>query len=131
MRRGVFLIAGLCLALACDVRAASTPRYRLIYRVDRASAYIQNNKLIVDVSGAVSSGGWRHPRLRVKPSPPEAAILQMEFVADPPPPKRVFVQELLPIITELKTGLPKYETVAVSVSSQTNEITTQIRFPPK
>jgi hypothetical protein len=131
MRRGVFLVAGLCLVLACDVRAANPTRNRLVYRVDRVSAAVQNNKLVVDVSGAVSSGGWRRPRLRVKPSAPEAAIFQMEFIADPPPPKRVVIQELLPVTTELKTGLPKYGTVAVSVSSQTNEITTQIRIGPK
>ena len=127
MRWGAVLIAGVCLAIACDTCAVAAPRARLIYRIDRVSAAVQNNKLVVDVSGAVNSGGWRHPRLRAKASAPEAQVLEMEFYADPPPPKRAVVQELIPISTELRTGLPKYGTVAVSVSSETNEITTQIR----
>jgi hypothetical protein len=55
----------------------------------------------------------------------------MEFYAEPPPPKHVVIQELLPISAELRMGLPKYGTVAVSVSSETNEIATQIRVNPK
>jgi hypothetical protein len=131
MRWGAFLVAGLCLAIISDTCAAGAPRSRLVYRIDRVSAAVQDKKLVINVSGAVSSGGWRHPRLRAKPSAPEASVLEMELYADPPPAKRVVVQELLPISTELKTGLPKYGTVAVSVSSETNEITTQIRVNPK
>jgi hypothetical protein len=131
MRWGAFLIAGLGLAIACDTCTAGAPHSRLVYRVDRVSAAVVGNKLVVDVSGAVRSGGWHHPRLRPKASAPEAHVLEMEFYADPPPPKRVVIQELLPISTELKAGLPKYGTVAVSVSSETNEITTQIRVNAK
>lgn len=131
MRWGAFLVAGLCVAIICDTRAFGASHSRLVYRVDRVSAAIKNHKLVVNVGGAVNSGGWRHPRLRAKPSAPEANVLEMEFYADPPPPKRVVIQELLPITTELRTGLPKYGTVAVSVSSETNEITTQIRVNPK
>lgn len=131
MRWGAFLVAGLCLAITCDMRASGASRSRLVYRIDRVSAVVVDKKLVVEVSGAVRSGGWHHPRLRAKASPPEASVLEMEFYADPPPPKRVVIQELLPIATELKTGLPKYGTVAVSVSSETNEITTQIRVNAK
>jgi hypothetical protein len=131
MRWGAFLVAGLCLAVVGDTCAAGAPRSRLVYRVDRVSAEVQNNILVVNVSGAVRSGGWHRPRLRAKPSPPEAPILELEFYADPPPAKHVVIQELLPISTELKMGLPKYGTVGVSVSSETNEIATQIRVTPK
>ena len=130
MRWGAFLVAGLSLAIICDTRAFGA-HSRLVYRIDRVSAVIVDKKLVVDVSGAVRSGGWHHPRLRAKASAPEADALEMEFYADPPASKRVVIQELLPISTELKAGLPKYGTVAVSVSSETNEITTQIRVNPK
>jgi len=131
MRWGAFLVAGLCLAIISDTCAAGAPRSRLVYRIDRVSARVQNHKLVVNVSGAVRSGGWRRPRLRAKASVPEAHILEMEFYADPPPPKRVVIEELLPISTEVRTILPKYGTIAVSVSSETNEITTQIRVNPR
>jgi hypothetical protein len=131
MRRGAFLIAGVCLVLMSGERAVGASHARLVYRIDRVSAAVENKKLVVNVSGAVRSGGWRHPRLRAKASPPEAHILEMEFYADPPPSKKVVINELLPISTELRTGLPKYGAIAVSVSSETNEITTQIRVNPK
>ncbi len=131
MRWGAFLVAGLCLAIMCDTRAFGAPRSRLVYRIDRVSAEVHDHKLVVNVSGAVRSGGWRRPRLRAKASAPEASVLEMEFYADPPLPRRIVIQELLPISTELQMGLPKYGTVAVSVSSETNEITTQIRVKQK
>jgi hypothetical protein len=131
MRWGAVVIAGVCLAIACNTCAFGAPRSRLVYRVDRVSAEVRNNKLVVSASGAVNSGGWRHPHLYAKPSPPEAPILELEFYADPPSSKRVVIQELLPISAELRMGLPKYGTVAVSVSSETNEIATQIRVNPK
>lgn len=112
-------------ALASDAAAAS--HFRDIYRVDRVSAYVEKNRLVVEASGAVNSGGWSHPRLRVKPSAPEAHVLEMDFIADPPSPKRVVIQQTLPIATRLTAGLPKYGTFAVSIASQTNTITTEIR----
>ena len=131
MRWGALFVAGFCLAIAYDARSTAAPRARLVYRIDRVSAVVQDKELVVSVNGAVRTGGWRHPRLRAKASAPEANVLEMEFYADPPPPRHVVVQALLPISTEIKTGLPKYGTVAVSVSSETNEITTQIRVNPQ
>src|SRR5579872_6089852 len=126
MRRGALVFAS-ALALLVAVPSAGASRVRLVYRVDRLSAYIQGNKMIVDASGAVSTGGWSHARLRAKPSLPEAHVLALEFVASPPSAKKVVIQVLLPVKAQLKTGLPHYGTVAVSVIAQTNEITTEIR----
>ena len=114
-------------ALATAASPAPAPRYRMIYRVDRVSAAIEDRKLVVHAEGAVNSGGWARTRLLIKPSPPEASVLHMDLVADPPSPKHVFIQELLPASADLKTVLPKYGTVAVSVASQTNELTAEIR----
>lgn len=118
------------LALALSAPAFSRPRAQLVYRIDSVSAAIIDGKLVVDVSGAVSSGGWSKPKLRAKPSAPEAHVLQMDFLAEPPSPKHVVIQELLPVKAEAKLPLPKYGTVAVSATSQTNEVTAEIRVNP-
>jgi hypothetical protein len=130
MRRGAILVGSLTLALALSAPAVARPRSQLVYRIDSVSAAIVDGKLVVDVNGAVNSGGWKKPRLRAKPSAPEAHVLQMEFLADPPSAKRVVIQELLPVHVETKLPLPKYGTVAVSAISQTNEIAAEIRFHP-
>jgi len=127
IRPTAMVIVSLALAIATSANAASLPRYRPVFRVDGVSASIQDRKLVVHADGAVSSGGWRHPRLIIKPSAQEASVLEMDFVADPPQPNHVFVQELLPIGADLSTDLPKAGTLAVSVASQTNEVTAQIR----
>ncbi len=130
MHRGAFLVVALMFALALSAQTHARPRAQLVYRIDSVSAAIVDGKLVVDVNGAVSSGGWKKPRLRAKPSAPEAHVLQMEFLAEPPSPKRVVIQELLPVHAQAKLPLPKYGTVAVSAISQTNEIAAEIRFHP-
>jgi hypothetical protein len=130
MRRGAILVGSVTVALALNTPALARSRTQLVYRVDSVSAAVVDGKLVVDVNGAVNSGGWHKARLRVKPSAPEAHVLQMDFIAEPPSPKRVVIQELLPVHFEAKLPLPKYGTVAVSAASQTNEITSEIRLHP-
>src|SRR5579871_1946790 len=127
MQRGMLLAASIVLALCAPPLHAASKRFHDIFRVDRVSASIVQNRLVVEASGAVSSGGWSHPRLRAKPSAPEAAILTLDFITDPPSSKRVVIQELLPVSATIRLPLPKYGTVAVSVVSQSNTITTEIR----
>jgi hypothetical protein len=129
MRRGAALLAVL-LSLVATNGMARPAAPQLVYRVDTVTAEIVKNKLVVDASGAAQTGGWLHARLRPKPakkhSVKEAPVLILEFVADPPKPKQVVIEELIPMKTRLTTGLPHYGTVAVEIVSKTNEITTQI-----
>lgn len=127
MRRGALLVASALAAFACMFSQANAAKQRLVFRIDKVTAVTEGTRLTVDASGAVQTGGWSHPRLRPKPSAPEAHVFQMEFLAEPPPPKRIVINELLPIKVEYRGPLPKYGTFAISVISQTNEITTQIR----
>ena len=125
MRSGAALLA-VFLALTATNGMARPAAPQLVYRVDTVTAEIVKRKLVIDTSGAVQSGGWLHPRLRAKHSPREAPVLVLEFVADPPKPKKVVIEALLPVKTRLVTGLPHYGTVAVEIVSHSNEITTQI-----
>jgi hypothetical protein len=125
MRRGATVIAILTL-LAFDATAAKAPQTQLVYRIDRVTATIVHRRLIIEVSGAVPTGGWQHARLRAKPAPPEARFMVVEFIANPPPPKHVVIQALLPVKAKLELGLPHYAITAVKVVSRTNEVMTQI-----
>jgi len=79
MRRGAHLIAGAILASVSTLHSAEAAHARLLFRVDKVSAIIQGTTLTIDAIGAVSTGGWGRPRLRVKPSAPEAHIVEVEF----------------------------------------------------
>jgi hypothetical protein len=127
MRRGALAISIALFALISGASTSAAAHPRLVYRVDKVSAAVDGAKLVIDASGAVASGGWTHPRLRCKASPSEAHILELELVADPPSPKKMVIETLLPVRVELRTSLPHCGTVAVSVISQTNQIAAQIR----
>jgi hypothetical protein len=127
MRRGAHLIAGAILASVSTLHSAEAAHARLLFRVDKVSAIIQGTTLTIDAIGAVTTGGWGRPRLRVKPSAPEAHIVEVEFLADPPPAKKTVIEALLPMKAQLRTPIPRYGAVAVRILSQTNEITTQIQ----
>lgn len=105
------------------VHAAVPP---LVYRVDTVSATITDRHLVVTASGAVTTGGWQHPRLRALHARREAPVLVFDFVADPPRPKKVVIQALLPVRATLKTELPHHGVVAVEIVTHSNEITTQV-----
>ena len=126
MRRKAIFVAGCALALSQPVAGASSRSHEIL-RVDRVSASIDNSQLVIDAAGAVGSGGWDHPRLRIVKASLPAPILAVEFLADPPTPHRVVIEELLPVKATLAVRLPKTSVVAVSVASQTNTITTEIR----
>jgi hypothetical protein len=125
MRRGAALIALVATMFAFGAQA-KPPAPQLVFRIDRVTATIVHRKLVIEVSGAVPSGGWAHPRLRAKPTLPEAHFMVMEFVANPPPPKHVVIQALLPVKAKMQVGLPRYAVTAVKVIARTNAVMTEI-----
>ena len=116
-------------ALVCfmSVVAAAVPAVAqsLVYRVDQATAVIDGNQLIVTAKGAVSSGGWEHPKLILRKSH-EAGDIEVQFVATPPEDRSVVIQSVVPMKVSLKTRLPKSGVAAIKVSSQTNSVTAEI-----
>ena len=126
MRRGAAVIALLATTIFAFGAEAKPPPPQLVFRIDRVTATIIHRKLVVDVSGAVPSGGWAHARLRTKPTPRETRFMVMEFVANPPPPKHVVIQALLPVKARLQLGLPHYAVTAVKVIARSNAVMTEI-----
>ena len=125
MRARLFLTV-LAAAVLAAASANADPA-KLVYRVDSASAVIVKRHLVISVNGAVKSGGWDRPRLLVlEPSASEARTLRVEFVARPPAPNEVVVQQLLPIAARKIAKLPGYATTKVQIIGETNSVLVEI-----
>lgn len=125
MRARLFVLSVVtAIALASPAVADAT---RLVYRVDNATAVVVNRRLVISANGAVRSGGWDRPRLLVlEPSAPEAKTLEIQFVARPPAPGEVVVQQTLPIAVRKVAHLPNYGTVRIKIIAETNSLTVSI-----
>ena len=129
MRRSAlaFAAAALVLTASTPALAGTAQRNTLIYKVDSATAQVTGRKLTITAQGAVSTGGWENPQLRVKPQrTPEADTLVVEFVATPPPQDAAVIQALLPVSATVTVGLPRYATTKVKVVAETNNVTADI-----
>jgi len=126
------IAAGLAGALLAASAAAAPARphvapqpERPVYKVDSVIATLSNGKILVQVKGAVSSGGWKNVRLRLKRSPADPHTLVVDFLATPPPPDAPVIQALLPV--SATTVLPQRKgVVAVRAAADANEMTAQI-----
>lgn len=120
-----FLVAAAALVLAA---ATATAAPKPIYKVDSVSAKTVGRNLVVTASGAVNSGGWASPHLRLSENhKPESDTEVIEFLAAPPPPGAVVVQTLVPVTARATLALPPYGVVQVKVVAATNSVTATIR----
>jgi hypothetical protein len=118
--RAAFVFFLIVLTTGVAVAAPAT----LVYRIDRATATIQHNRLVIAATGAVSTGGWANPLLRRhQASGPEASTLKVEFVATPPRHRAAVAQVILPVSARLAARLPHSGVVQVKIVSQTNVVT--------
>jgi hypothetical protein len=109
------LLAGPAHAAAAEKR---------VYKVDGVIASVKNGRLTVEVKGAVTSGGWRQPKLHIlRASHPHT--LTLELLAAAPPADAPVIEGLVPIQARLATRAAR-GVVAVEVQADVNAITTQI-----
>lgn len=133
MRLSVFaaVAATLFLAIPSPVQAGGHTHSVPVYKVDRATAQVTGHKLAISATGAVRTGGWQNPQLRVKPQhAPETDTLEVEFLATPPAKDATVIQALLPVSTTITTGLPRYATTKVKIVAESNAITVPIANAP-
>ena len=116
---------GLALAAATATAASAAPQ--LVMRVDSVTAKVINHRLVVQAKGAVNTGGWSRPRLHLTTHVPESPDEVIEFQASPPLDNAVVIQALLPIETTAVFPLPRYGTVRVKVTSESNAVTAPIQ----
>jgi hypothetical protein len=102
--------------------AVAAPSQR-IFRIDHAKVKIEDRRLVIFADGAVRTGGWLKPRLRMhEVAAPETNTIEVEFLATPPQTTHTVAQAILPVKATLKTGLPPYGTVQVRIVSETNSL---------
>ena len=107
--------------------AAAADASRRVWRVDSASAIVAGGHLVISANGAVKSGGWDRPKLLVlEPSAQEARMLKVQFVARPPAPSEVVVQQLLPIAARKAVRLPGAATTKVEIVAETNSLIVEV-----
>ena len=118
--RAAFVL--ILIAMATGVAVAASAK--LDYRIDRATATVAHNRLVISARGAVSTGGWMKPLLRLREAfGGEAATLEVEFVATPPRHRAAVAQAILPVSARLAARLPHTGVVQVKIVSQTNVVT--------
>ena len=129
MRRAILCAAFLGLAAATATAGAAAPA--LVFKVDKVTAAIVRNHLVVRADGAVKSGGWTAPRLHLKDvRVPEGDTETFEFQATPPASGAVVIDALLPITATAVFPLPRYATVQVKVMAQSNAVAAPVTPAP-
>ena len=108
------------LLLATPALAAPEKR---VWRVDSVIATAAGGNVVVQVKGAVQSGGWSHPRLKLDHG--DGKTLVVEFLAQPPGANAGVITGLLPVTARL-TIRGGRGVVAVKAMAEANEVTTQI-----
>ena len=118
------------LVLLAGAADATTPP-KPVFRIDYATATISHRHLVITARGAVRSGGWVRPILRVGASGPEAKTIVVDLVATPPRHGAAVVQSILPVSAKLEAGLPPYGALEVRIVSETNSVTVPITVRTK
>jgi hypothetical protein len=117
--RAAFVLFLIAMATGVTVAAPA----KLVYRIDRATATVAHNRLVISARGAVSTGGWMRPLLRLREaSAGEMATLEAEFVATPPGHRAAVAHAILPVSARLAAPLPHTGAVRVKIVSQTNSV---------
>ena len=120
MRSRAAFVSFFVVAMAGVALAAPSQR---VYRIDHATVKIEDRRLVILADGAVRTGGWANPVLRLREgSAPEATTLEVEFMATPPAAKHAVAHATLPVKARLVTTLPHYGTTQVKVESETNSM---------
>lgn len=118
--RANLLLAAFVLLCAQPVLAADKQR---VYKIDSVVATQKGGRIVVQVNGAVQSGGWKNPRLHVVPGD-NNRTLTIEFVGTPPPAGMVVIEALLPVSATAE--FKSQGKGAVKVVASANEMTAQI-----
>ena len=107
--------------------ALSTPSLaapeKRVWRIDSVVATRAGNRVVVQVKGAVKSGGWSHPRLKLAHG--DGHTLAVEFLAQPPAPDAAVITALMPVTAKV-TLRARRGMVTVKAVAEANDVTAQI-----
>ena len=92
-----------------------------VLRIDSLIATQHDGVITVQAKGAVMSGGWKNPRLKLVKSDGHGATF--EFIAAPPPSSMTVIDAVVPVTA---TAQIRAKAEAVRASAEENEMTTQV-----
>jgi hypothetical protein len=118
----------LLLALALSTPAVAADKGgsdKLVSKIDSIIATLHQQSILIEVRGAVPSGGWKTAKLKLVRSPADPHTVVLDFVATPPPANAAVIQGLLPVSANTVVRMRK-GVVTVRAVATANEITTQI-----
>lgn len=110
--------------------AASAPAMahgKLVLKVDSVSANWRHHALVVVAKGAVKSGGWDNPRLRIGKA--GGGVLTVRFVATPPARDETVIQALVPVAATLTAAIHTDSVRSIKVVAETNEVSVPVDGP--
>jgi hypothetical protein len=112
-----FLIAASALLCALPACAAE----KRVNRIDSLIVTQKGARLELVAKGAVSTGGWKSPRLHVLHN--DGHVLTVEFVAAAPPAGMNVIEALVPVEARL---VVKGHAASVRAMAEANEMTSQV-----
>jgi hypothetical protein len=124
MLRPALTAFALCLLAlpALSTPSLAAPEKR-VWRIDSVVATRAGNRIVVQVKGAVKSGGWSHPRLKLAHG--DGHTLAVEFLAQPPAPDAAVITALMPVTAKV-TLRARRGMVTVKAVAEANDVTAQI-----
>ena len=96
---------------------------KLVYKIDSVIATVTHSHILIQVKGAVPSGGWKDAKLKLMHG--DAHTVVVELVARPPQTGAPVIQGMLPVSASL-TAPMRHGIVSVRAVSDANEMTAQI-----
>jgi len=92
-----------------------------VLRIDGLIASQKKGVITLQAKGAVQTGGWTKPRLRVMHG--DGHTITVEFLATPPPMGMTVIDALVPVTADARV---KGRAASVHVLADQNEITSQV-----
>jgi hypothetical protein len=108
----------LCTLLCMGPAVAAEKR---VFRIDSLIATQKNGSILLQVKGAVQTGGWTRPRLHVMHG--DGRTITLEFLATVPPPGMTVIDALVPVAANAEI---RGRATSVHVLAEENEITSQV-----
>ena len=108
-------------ALLCAAPAFAADKR--VYKVDSVIATLKRGVILVQASGAVTTGGWTKPHLHVLRN--DGHTITVEFLAAPPPPNMTVIEAIVPIAATARIK-SRGRITSVHAIAEANEITAQV-----
>lgn len=106
---------------------AQLPTATPVLKVDNVTITVTpKHRLVITAKGAVRSGGWSNPQLRVGKRGDDPHTLVFDLVATPPPSNAIVIEAIMPVQASETIAMPPSSITQIKVDSETGSATTTI-----